>query len=174
MRKPEAAIGSAVFFVVAPGVVAGLLPWLLTGWRLGHLPAGWDALAAGLRAIGVALIVAGAAVVIGAFVRFVNEGRGTPAPVAPPDRLVIGGLYRFVRNPMYVAVLSCIIGQAALLLQPVLLLYAAVGAAAMIAFVRFYEEPNLARRFGADFEAYRRAVPGWWPRLRPWSGNASV
>ena len=88
--------------------------------------------------------------------------------MAPPERLVIGGLYRYVRNPMYVAVLLTIVGQAMLLLQPVLLVYAAVVGAAMASFVYGYEEPTLSARFGAEYDAYRRAVPAWWPRLRPW------
>jgi protein-S-isoprenylcysteine O-methyltransferase Ste14 len=101
-------------------------------------------------------------------VRFVVEGFGTPAPVAAPERLVIGGVYRYVRNPMYVAVLAAIVGQALLLGQLGLLLYAVAAWVVVAAFVRFYEEPTLTRRFGADYEAYRRAVPAWWPRLRPW------
>jgi protein-S-isoprenylcysteine O-methyltransferase Ste14 len=96
------------------------------------------------------------------------EGLGTPAPVAAPERLVVGGVYRFVRNPMYVAVLAAIVGQALLLGRLVLLLYAAGTWVAVAAFVRYYEEPTLTRRFGEDYEAYRRAVPAWWPRLRPW------
>ena len=103
-----------------------------------------------------------------AFVRFVVEGFGTPAPVAAPERLVVGGVYRYVRNPMYVAVLAAIVGQSLLLGRLGLLLYAGVVWVAVAAFVRFYEEPTLTRRFGADYEAYRRAVPAWWPRLRPW------
>jgi protein-S-isoprenylcysteine O-methyltransferase Ste14 len=116
------------------------------------------------------LIVAGAAAVVSAFVRFVTEGLGTPAPVAAPPRLVVGGLYRFVRNPMYVAVLSCVVGQALLFGRASLWVYAVVVGAAMVAFVRLYEEPHLARQFGAEYEQYRRAVPGWLPRLRPWHG----
>ena len=103
-----------------------------------------------------------------AFVRFVVEGFGTPAPVVAPERLVVGGVYRYVRNPMYVAVLAAIVGQALLLGRLGLLLYACTVWLVVAAFVRFYEEPTLARRFGADYEAYRRAVPAWWPRLRAW------
>jgi protein-S-isoprenylcysteine O-methyltransferase Ste14 len=69
---------------------------------------------------------------------------------------------------MYVAVLAAIVGQALILGRLALLLYAAAAWLVVAAFVRFYEEPTLARRFGADYEAYRRAVPAWWPRLRPW------
>jgi protein-S-isoprenylcysteine O-methyltransferase Ste14 len=96
------------------------------------------------------------------------EGLGTPVPVAAPERLVVGGVYRYVRNPMYVAILAIVVGQALLLGQLGLLLYAAGIWLIAAAFVRFYEEPALRRRFGADYEAYRRAVPAWWPRLRPW------
>ena len=103
-----------------------------------------------------------------AFVRFVVEGAGTPAPVAPTAHLVVGGLYRFVRNPMYLAVLAAILGQALLLARPALAGYAVVAGAAMVAFVRWYEEPTLARRYGAEYAEYRARVPGWWPRLRPW------
>jgi protein-S-isoprenylcysteine O-methyltransferase Ste14 len=96
------------------------------------------------------------------------EGLGTPVPVAAPERLVVGGVYRYVRNPMYVAILAIVVGQALLLGQLGLLLYAAGIWVIAAAFVRFYEEPTLTRRFGADYEAYRRAVPAWWPRLCPW------
>jgi protein-S-isoprenylcysteine O-methyltransferase Ste14 len=118
----------------------------------------------------LALLVGGGGVLLDAFARFVVEGLGTPAPVAPTERLVVGGLYRYVRNPMYLAVTALIVGQALVLGQPVLLLEAAVFVATTAAFVRLYEEPSLRRRFGAEYEEYRRAVPAWWPRRRPWSG----
>ena len=168
MRRFSAASGSALFFAVAPGVVAGLVPWWLTGWRVGYswwLP---------LRVVGGVLAAAGVVVLVSAFVRFVVEGAGTPAPVASTERLVVGGLYRYVRNPMYLAVLAAILGQALLLAQPVLLVYAVVAGAAMVAFVMWYEQPALARRYGAQYAAYRAAVPGWWPRLRPWRGGSDV
>jgi protein-S-isoprenylcysteine O-methyltransferase Ste14 len=161
MRKPEATLGTAAFFAVAPGVVAGVVPWLLTGWRAGSV---W----APLRGIGVALVVAGAIVLVVTFTRFVTEGAGTPAPIAPTDELVVGGLYRHVRNPMYLAVVAVIIGQALMLGRPVLLAYAAAVWAAVAAFVHWYEEPTLARTFGTSYEDYRRAVPAWRPRLRAW------
>jgi protein-S-isoprenylcysteine O-methyltransferase Ste14 len=164
MRKAGAALGSAVFFALAPGVVAVLVPWWLTGWQVRSLPVWWLP----LRVAGVVLLVAGTAVLVHAFARFVVEGVGTPAPVAPTRELVVGGLYRYVRNPMYLAVLAAIVGQALALGQLVLLPYAAVVAAAFAAFVHWYEEPTLARQFGARYQAYRRAVPGWWPRRHPW------
>jgi protein-S-isoprenylcysteine O-methyltransferase Ste14 len=104
-----------------------------------------------------------------AFARFVLEGVGTPAPVAPTEHLVVGGLYRYVRNPMYIAVAVTIAGQALILGRPALLLYAVLFGAIVYSFVRFYEEPTLRRTFGPDYDAYRRAVPGWRPRRRPWT-----
>jgi protein-S-isoprenylcysteine O-methyltransferase Ste14 len=167
MGRARAAAGSAAFFALAPGVVAGLVPWWLTSWRVREPFSWWLP----LRVVGVVLLAAGAGVLVHAFARFVVEGLGTPAPVAPTRELVVGGLYRYVRNPMYLAVLAAVVGQALALGQLVLLLYAAALAAAFAAFVRWYEEPTLARQFGARYEAYRRAVPGWWPRRRPWVDN---
>jgi protein-S-isoprenylcysteine O-methyltransferase Ste14 len=169
-RKAGAALGSSVFFVIAPGVVAGLIPWWITRWRVG-VDHPWP-----VQPAGAVLFIAGAIVLVSAFVRFVTEGIGTPAPVAPTARLVVGGLYRFVRNPMYLAVLVVIVGQALLLGQPTLLAYGAVVAIAFVVFVRFYEEPTLLRTFGEEYEEYRREVPGWWPRLRPWTpgGDGSL
>jgi len=160
-RKAAAAVGSSLFFALAPGVMAGLIPWLWTGWDVAGSPPFV------VRAIGWALIVAGAAFLVHAFTRFVVEGLGTPAPVAPTERLVVGGVYRYIRNPMYVAVTTTIVGQALVIGRPELLLYAAAFLAVTASFVRLYEEPTLARSFGADYEAYRRAVPGWWPRRPP-------
>ncbi len=165
MRKPIAAVASAVLFLVGPGLVVGLVPWLLTRWRVRQPMRYW----APMRGLGVILLITGLSVLIQAFVRFVVEGHGTPAPFAAPERLVIGGPYRYVRNPMYVAILAAIAGQALLLGQLSLLLLAAVFCLIVTAVVRWYEEPVLARRFGADYEAYRRAVPAWLPGLRPWN-----
>ena len=145
-------------------VVAGVIPWWLTGWRARDLSVWWLP----VRVVGVVLLVAGAGVLVHAFARFVAEGVGTPAPVAPTRELVVGGLYRYVRNPMYLAVLAAIVGQALVLGRLVLLAYAAVMATAFVTFVRGYEEPTLAEQFGARYQAYRAAVPGWWPRRHPW------
>ena len=164
MSRFKAAVGSAVFAVVAPGVVAGLVPWLLTGWQQQGYPSTYPL---AIQDAGVALIVLGGAVLFNAFIQFVVHGLGTPAPVAPPRRLVVKGLYRHVRNPMYLAVLAVIVGQGCMLGRPVLFGYAAVVLVAFVAFVRWYEQPTLTRKFGAEYEAYLRTVPGWWPRLRP-------
>jgi protein-S-isoprenylcysteine O-methyltransferase Ste14 len=159
-RRIFAALGSVLFFALAPGTVAGLIPWSLTGWRAhGPLP---------VRVLGIVVIVVGTAVVIDGFGRFVVQGVGTPAPVAPSERLVIGGAYRFVRNPIYLAVGATILGQALLLGRPVLLGYFLAFAAAVGAFVQLYEEPTLQRRFGNQYEQYHASVPAWLPRLRPY------
>ena len=145
-------------------MVVGLIPWALTG--------GWDARdpSAPLVVLGAVLLAAGLLVLVQAFVRFVVEGLGTPAPVAPTEHLVVGGLYRHVRNPMYLALGAIVTGQALILGRPALLLYAAAVLAVTSTFVRVYEEPTLRSQFGAEYDAYRRAVPAWRPRLRPWRG----
>jgi protein-S-isoprenylcysteine O-methyltransferase Ste14 len=155
-----------VFLVLAPGVVAGLIPWLLTGWEVREPLPHWLP----LRIAGVILLAAGTAALLDAFWRFVVEGLGTPAPVAPTEHLVVGGLYRYVRNPMYLAVGATIVGQALLLGQPILLLYAVAFAVVVASFVHWYEEPTLKDQFGEQYEAYQRAVPAWWPRREPWDG----
>jgi protein-S-isoprenylcysteine O-methyltransferase Ste14 len=166
VRKARAAAGSLVFLVLAPGIVAGVIPWWLTRWQVRDPLPYWLP----LRVAGLILLAAGVVVLLHAFTRFVVEGLGTPAPIAPTQRLVVGGLYRYVRNPMYLAVAATIVGQALLLAQPVLLFYALAFGGAVAAFVRWYEEPTLRRQFGEQYERYRRAVPGWWPRTKPWNG----
>lgn len=162
MRGPVA--GSALFFLAGPGLEAGVGPWLLTGWERGGGPLDHPA----SRVVGIVLIVAGLAVLVHAYARFALEGSGTPAPVAPPEHLVVRGAYRHVRNPMYVATAAVICGQGLLLAQPVLLAAAALYCLALGLWTRFAEERVLRERFGASYDAYRRAVPGWLPRLRPW------
>jgi|SRR5579872_216909 len=97
-------------------------------------------------------------------------GRGTPAPIAPPQRLVVVGFYRYVRNPMYVGFAAGWIGLWTIFGHPEPVLIAAVAAIALgvYLFVLFYEEPTLRRKFGADYEEYCRNVPRWWPRLQGW------
>lgn len=164
MRRSTAAVGSVLFFLIAPATVAGVIPWWLTRWQVAQPLAYGRA----VQVVGAIITTLAAGVLVHAFTRFVVEGRGTPAPVAPTAHLVIGGLYRHVRNPMYLAVLLVIVGQAVLLGQSSLAIYAAALAVAFVSFVRVYEEPTLRSQFGTQYEAYRRAVPGWWPRLRPW------
>ena len=160
----RSALFTGVFFVLAPGANAGLIPWLITGW---DRP---DGALGAADVAGVALLVLGLLAAVACFVRFVTEGHGTPAPLAPTEQLVVGGLYRFVRNPMYVAVASMIAGQAVLFRSPGVGAWLVVFLVAVVAFVKGYEEPRLAEQFGESYERYRRAVPGWWPRLTPYRG----
>lgn len=158
MRSPGPGAITAVFFAF-PALLMYLVPWLLTGWHPGRT---WLA----LQLLGGLLVVAGTAAVVHSFARFVTEGRGTPAPFAPTERLVVGGLYRFVRNPMYAAAVAVIIGQALLLGRLALWVYAAVFWLLIAGYVLRVEEPMLRARFTADYERYRRAVPAWLPRPR--------
>ena len=162
MSRWVAAVGTALVLLIGQGTAVVLLPYAFTHWQPGTPP--WPVV---VRAMGVALIAAGGTVVIWGFVRFATEGVGVPVPVEPTSRqLTVGGPYRYVRNPLYLAIVVVVTGQALLLSRPVLLIYAAVFLAAFAAFVHWYEEPSLARRFGAQYEAYRKQVPAWWPRLR--------
>ena len=169
-RRGASLLGSIAFFCVAPATVAGWVPWMLTRWSsepplLGVSAGRW---------LGGALVGAGVIVVIECFARFALEGQGTPAPVAPTESLVVSGLYRHVRNPMYVGVVAAILGQALLFGSLVLLEYAALVWLAFFAFVVLYEEPTLYRRFGPAYEDYRAHVRRWWPRITPWAGPSAT
>ena len=168
MRRVFAIAGSALFLVLAPGAVAGLAPWWISRWRFESSWFGWLP----LRVVGGMPIAAGIPVLLDSFARFAVQGLGTPAPVFPTRRLVIAGLYRFVRNPMYVAVLSVIAGQALLLGNLRVLQYGALVGLGFHLFVVAYEEPTLRSTFGEEYERYCAAVPRWKPRLRPWQGTA--
>jgi protein-S-isoprenylcysteine O-methyltransferase Ste14 len=162
-RRSSAAIGSAAFFVAAPGTFAGVVPWLISGWHLRHPWPGWVV----AQAVGVLLIVLGLVPVVHAFAQFARAG-GTPMPAAPTQRLVVNGFNRYLRNPMYAGLVVVILGQALLFGQAGLVLYAAVFWLVTACFVHWYEEPTLARQFGDEYEVYRRAVPAWWPRRTAW------
>lgn len=164
MGRTSAAIGSTIFFFLAPGVVAFLIPFLLAqgqaeAWAFDPPLVKWAGLALGLI---------GTIALIECFVRFALKGLGTPAPIAPTKHLVVTGLYRHVRNPMYVAVLAIILAQAMWFASPAVLIYAAIVWAAFTTFVMIYEEPALARTFGEEYAAYRANVGRWIPRLVPW------
>jgi hypothetical protein len=161
MRQLYAAGGTALFFAVAPGVVAGVVPWALTDWRLeGDLPIG-------VRAIGAATALVAGVLLADSFVRFRRRGGGHTGaagcdgaarrrrPLPPRPQPDVPGCPD--RDPR----------PGAPSRQPVLVLYAVGVTAAVVSFVRWYEEPTLRRRFGPDYDRYRAAVPGWWPRLTP-------
>jgi protein-S-isoprenylcysteine O-methyltransferase Ste14 len=163
-RRVWATIGSLVFLVVVPGTVAGWVPHWLTGWRMQPPLLGVSA----LRPAGGILIGLGLTSLLDSFARFALVGLGTPAPIAAPTRLVVSGQYRHVRNPMYVAVLAITSGQGLLLGSTAVLWYTFFLWFLVFAFVVIYEEPTLARQFGPSYEAYRRNVRRWWPRVKPW------
>ena len=165
--RARAWVGTIVFLFLAPGIVAGLIPWLITGWRSAW-PGGWSWPVVIVSAI---MILGGVAVLLDAFIRFARAD-GTPAPPVPTAHLVVGGPYRYVRNPMYVAVLAIILGQALLFASWATLGYAAIAFLAVLLFVRFYEEPTLEARYADEYREYRRNVRGWIPRVRPWTAAA--
>ena len=154
------AIGTLVFVLTVPGTVVGIVPFLLSRWALAPPLLGWQL----LRWLGVVLILCAAPIFLDFVIRFAREGRGTPAPIAPTRHLVVGGSFRYVRNPGYISVVSLLVGQGLLFGSPAILLYATVVAVLFHLFVRVYEEPTLRRQFGAEYEAYCRDVPRWIPR----------
>jgi protein-S-isoprenylcysteine O-methyltransferase Ste14 len=160
IRKVSAILGSAVFLVIAPGFVAGLAPWWVSHWRLQAPFLGLPP----LRFAGSLLIAVGAAGLLDSFLRFAVQGLGTPAPVFPTRHLVISGLYRYVRNPMYVAVVSAILGQALTFGSVTLLAYGWMVWLLFHLFVLVYEEPTLEASFGVEYEAFRAHAPRWIPR----------
>lgn len=162
MKRSYAVLGSALFLALAPGTLAGVIPWSLTRWANPTSNVLLAALGGVVAALGLALLVE-------CFGRFALQGHGTPAPVAPPDRLVVTGAYRRVRNPMYVAVVALVFGQAAIFADLRLVIWGLVLWAGFHVFVLAYEEPTLREMFPADYAAFSAAVPRWWPRLRPWT-----
>ena len=163
MKRAIAILGSAVFLVVAPGTLAIYVPWAVTHWRIGPPLLGIFL----FRIIGALMIAAGLPVLLDSFARFAIQGLGTPAPIAPPQHLVVTGLYRWMRNPMYVAVSLLIFGQGLLFGSVGLLEYGLLVWMAFFAFVVLYEEPALSRKFGKEYEDFCRHVPRWIPRLKP-------
>jgi protein-S-isoprenylcysteine O-methyltransferase Ste14 len=167
MRRISAILGSALFFVLAPCTVAGLTPWWLSRWQMEPAFFGWPP----LRIAGVILILAGLPILLDSFARFAIEGLGTPAPVFPTRHLVVTGWYRYVRNPMYVAVVSIILGQALLFANVHVLEYGAATWLVTHFFVLAYEEPKMRATFGDEYREFCANVPRWIPRLTPWSAT---
>jgi protein-S-isoprenylcysteine O-methyltransferase Ste14 len=148
MSRLSAIAWSAVFLVIAPGTVAVLVPWWISRWRVQSGPPSLRP----LRAVGIAFIFAGSAVLFDSFPRFALRGGGTPAPPLAPRHLVVSGFYRYVRNPMYLAAISVIAGQGFLLSDLRLLEYGSVVWRGFHLFVWLYEEPALRATFGGPYE----------------------
>ncbi|MEQ1812251.1 MAG: isoprenylcysteine carboxylmethyltransferase family protein [Terricaulis sp.] len=163
MNRTSALVGSAAFLVLAPGTVAGLIPWLTTHWRMG------DGATPGVSIAGALIIVLSLALLIECFVRFATHGAGTPAPIAPTSKLVVSGAYARTRNPMYVAVLGLIFVQALLFASAALIAYGITMWFVFALFVIYREEPRLQREFPDDYPAYFENVPRWRPRFSPWT-----
>jgi len=148
-----------------PGILLVYLPLAITGFRVPtgeptwHRPAAW------------ALIALGLVPLLESIVRFVRIGRGTLMPAVPTEHLVATGLYRYVRNPMYVGDTVVLIGETILFWHVDMALYTGVVWLALYLFVRLYEEPNLLRRHGEEYLRYCQQVRRWWPRLKPAPGN---
>ncbi len=166
-RRSASILVSLLFLLFAPGMVAGVLPWWIARWQLHPALLGVPA----LRVVGVLLIAAGAPVVLDSFVRFAVQGLGTPAPVFPTRHLVVTGLYRYVRNPMYVGVVTVICGQGLLWGDVRVFAYAAFVWGLFYLFVLGYEEPKLRRSFGDEYREYSANVPRWIPRRKPWTAR---
>ena len=166
MRRPAGAyanrlvvlfLKNLLFTVLVPGLVAGYVPWRLAS----------PGLAEGARLsqwlIAAPAFILGSSIYFWCLWDFATAGRGTPTPVDPPKTLVVRGLYRYVRNPMYVGVLLVIVGWTLLTQSPAVATYGASVALAFHLFVVFVEEPMLRARFGESYGAYCRSVSRWWP-----------
>ncbi len=147
-----------LFTVLVPGTVAVYVPLVIAR---GCAPASGFA-----RASALALLLLGAAIYSWCVWDFASFGRGTPAPIDAPKKLVVRGLYRYTRNPMYVGVLTVILGWATLFRAANLILYALVVGTGFHLFIVLYEERRLAMEFGDQYEGYRSQVVRWLPRPR--------
>ncbi len=168
-RRVFSILGTAAFLVLAPGTVAGFVPWWISHWRV-HAPFPGFTL---LRVIDTVLIVAGIPVLLECFARFALQGIGTPAPVFPTRRLVIKGSYRFVRGIQCTCPFSPCFSVRPLFLGSIgVAVYTALAWLVAHLFVIGYEEPTLLKSYGAEYETYRAHVPRWIPKFSPWRQNA--
>jgi protein-S-isoprenylcysteine O-methyltransferase Ste14 len=155
------AFRSLLWTILLPGFFAGYVPWRFFGIGRARFDLFSPATLLGLSCIGLGVVLLGACIF-----EFARSGRGTLSPVDPPRHLVVRGLYRYVRNPMYVSVTAIILGEALLIRSVALALYWAVWFAGANIFVLWYEEPALRRRFGSSYDEYTQQVGRWIPRLQ--------
>lgn len=157
-------VKTLIFTILVPGTVTIYVPYRLLYSRVGRNSISIDS----LNFIGIIPIVFGALVYLWCAWDFTFAGQGTPAPIDPPRKLVVRGLYKFTRNPMYVGVLSILLGEGILFESRILFEYAGWAFVFFYLFVVFYEEPTLRRKFGESYEIYCRSVPRWiglgWPK----------
>ena len=152
-------LSSLLWTILLPGLVAGYVPWTFFGLRDTVID-----LARPVQLLGLFVILAGAALLAACIFEFARSGRGTLSPVDPPKQLVVRGLYRYVGNPMYLAVTAVLLGEVMLMRSSALAMYWLIWFVVVNAFVIGYEEPTLRVQFGAPYEAYLRTVGRWIPR----------
>ena len=153
---------SLIWTVLLPGMVAGYIPWRFFGFRL-HTPQ------SAVQLIGIAMAAVGAVILLLCIVEFARRGRGTLSPFDPPRKLVVTGLYRWVRNPMYVGVALVLLGEVMMSGSSALAAYAVISFVCVNLFILAYEEPYLTHTFGASYQEYKMHVGRWIPRLSPWT-----
>lgn len=159
MKVVSLFLRSLFWTLLFPGFFAGFLPWTYFG--VSEVDLDWSSPA---HIAGLVLIASGAALLITCIVDFGRKGRGTLSPVDPPNELVVQGLYRYVRNPMYLSVLTIVAGEIILTRSGPLLVYWLIFFLCANLFVRGYEEPYLRRQFGDSYDRYSRSVGRWLPR----------
>jgi protein-S-isoprenylcysteine O-methyltransferase Ste14 len=152
---------------VLPGTVAGWVPWVYYGTGLALFdtsrPLYW---------LGLAVLLVGLTILFACIFEFARSGKGTLSPADPPKHLVVQGLYRYARNPMYIGVVTTLIGESILVRTSAMATYAMIVFIGFNIWVKIYEEPWLARTFGNDWTRYKAAVPMWIPRLKPFSAES--
>ena len=146
------------FTIVAPGTAAFLIPWLIVGGK--HTVLGF------MTFLSVLFYILGSAIYLWCVWDFATFGRGTPAPIDPPKKLVVRGLYQYSRNPMVVGVLILILAWAISFKAAILLVYMLIVGVAFHAVIVFYEEPHLRKLFGESYSNYCARVPRWIPHFR--------
>jgi protein-S-isoprenylcysteine O-methyltransferase Ste14 len=163
------ALRSVLWALLLPGFIAGYVPWRFFGLSRLRLN-----LLNPQHVVGLLCISVGGVLLATCIWEFARSGRGTLAPIDPPRELVIRGLYRYVRNPMYLSVTVIILGEALLARSRALLFYWALWFIAANLFVIGYEEPALRLRFGRSYDLYTQQVGRWFPRFRSGSGNSAA
>jgi protein-S-isoprenylcysteine O-methyltransferase Ste14 len=154
-------VRSLLWTILLPGLFAGYLPWRFFGLGQTRVE-----LANPLHVLGLACIAAGAALLAACIAEFARTGQGTLSPLDPPRHLVVRGLYRYVRNPMYLSVTTIVLGEVLLTRSVALASYMAVWFVAVNLFVIGYEEPTLRDQFGPSYVEYTRQVGRWIPAVR--------
>lgn len=156
------AIGTILFTLLVPGSITVLIPYLLLNFQLHLIPVKLG----NYRYLGLIPIILGLIAYLWTAWDFTFKGKGTPAPISAPKVLMVSGLYRYVRNPMYIGILMILLGEALFFKEVILLVYTCLMFLSFHRFVKYYEEHDLTRQFGAAYKLYCHAIPRWFPRFR--------